>query len=160
LLVCFNRPLAERLKQVVQPGGMVDTFHGFCAKFLEAQGETIAYRQMFDDATFWVRIQDRVIGHAVPEVWRFQTLIVDEGQDFEPGWLELLRCFLTDDADILWLRDEWQNLCRRAPVGFKELVGYRCRSNYRTPASIAEGLRRLPPSRSSSATTCQGSAPG
>ena len=38
LLVCFNRNLAERLRARVKAGGYVDTWNGFCAKFLESQG--------------------------------------------------------------------------------------------------------------------------
>ena len=33
------------------------------------------------------------------------ALIVDEGQDFEPRWSEILRLFLKPDADLLWLED-------------------------------------------------------
>ena len=34
LLLCFNRSLAERLRARAKAGGYVDTWNGFCAKFL------------------------------------------------------------------------------------------------------------------------------
>ena len=71
--------------------------------------------------------------------------MVDEGQDFEQDWFELLTLFLRADADILWLEDRDQNLQGKPPVQIDHFVGYRCPVNYRSPESIARFIRnRLP----------------
>ncbi|MEA1053564.1 hypothetical protein U5801_27715, partial [Lamprobacter modestohalophilus] len=46
LLLCFNRPLAERLRYLVKPGGWVDTWYGFCDHFLQTQGIQLDYASM------------------------------------------------------------------------------------------------------------------
>src|SRR5262249_24574670 len=74
--------------------------------------------------------------------WKFDTLIVDEGQDFEAMWLEILRLFLEPRHDVLWLEDPDQNVRERAAVTLPEFVGYRTRTNYRWPESIARFIRR------------------
>ncbi len=38
LLVCYNRPLAEKLKATLPPGGVATNFHGLCDQFLKSQG--------------------------------------------------------------------------------------------------------------------------
>ena len=41
LLVCFNRPLAERLKASLGPGGKVETWYGLLSTFLQSRGHVI-----------------------------------------------------------------------------------------------------------------------
>lgn len=141
LLTCFNRPLAERLKARVGAGGVVDTFHGFCVAFLKRCGQS----PDFADPELWRRIPELVTAEVVPEAERFDALVVDEGQDFEAEWLEVLRLFLTDNADLLWLEDADQNLQGRPPVPLPGFVGYRCPTNYRSPESIARFVRNTLP---------------
>jgi len=142
LLVCFNRPLAARLRASVPEAhsGYVNNFHGFCAEFLASCGNPVEFPRN-PDALFWRDLQERVAGEDIPEAWRFDTLIVDEGQDFEQEWLEILRLFVPEDADILWLEDADQNLYGRQGVELAGFVTYRCRENYRSPESIARFIR-------------------
>ena len=49
LLVCLNRPLSERLKVAVQPGGLVVTFNGLCARFLEERGQRLDFDEVRRD---------------------------------------------------------------------------------------------------------------
>ncbi|NIW86169.1 MAG: ATP-binding domain-containing protein [Gammaproteobacteria bacterium] len=141
LLVCFNRPLAERLKSRVGAGGYVSTFLGFCDRFLEARGRKPDFGQMDKDPDFWRTVLDRVMGEAIPDDWRFDSLIVDEGQDFEPEWLEILRMFLREDAETVWLEDPDQDLYGKPRVTLEDFVGYRCGVNYRSPESVARFMR-------------------
>ena len=49
----------------------------------------------------------------MPEIMeesKFDTLNVDEGQDFEQDWLEIMRLFLQEGANLLWLEDDGRNL--------------------------------------------------
>ena len=60
LLVCFNRNLAERLRARVKAGGYVDTWNGFCAKFLESQGAQIDFRVGENvNPRFWQEVQEQ-----------------------------------------------------------------------------------------------------
>ncbi len=104
LLVCFNRPLSERLELAVRPGGWVATVHGLCADFLRERGQEIDFSTMRTDRLFRERISERVIAESVPDAWKFDALIVDEGQDFGPIWFDILGAFLRD-PHVLWLED-------------------------------------------------------
>jgi hypothetical protein len=143
LFVCFNRPLAERVKRATGSGGYVDTFHGLCASFLEERGQTIDYSQMTNDPDFWLGIQERVVDEPKPDSWLFDTLVVDEGQDFEPLWYDVLHSFLRDDAAILWLQDPEQNIRQQEGVVLpSDFVGYRSLTNHRSPDAIARFIMR------------------
>jgi hypothetical protein len=143
LLVCFNRPLAERLRVMVRAGGRVSTWYGLIASFLQERGQRIEFQEMTRDRAFWERIRERVVAETIPPDWQFDTLIVDEGQDFEQEWAETLRLFGTDGHDALWLEDPDQNVRRQSPVTLPGYVGYRARVNHRSPRSIAQVIQRV-----------------
>ncbi len=83
LLVCYNRPLAERLKARVGEGGNVNTWNGFCHAFLESRGQTPDFSQMKIDPSFWHKVQEQVTAEVVPDEWLFDALVVEQGPDFE-----------------------------------------------------------------------------
>lgn len=141
LLVCYNRPLADRLRESVGHAGMVNTFYGFCDDFLKSRGQALIFDDMGKDPAFWQKVQEQVMGEEIPEEWKFDTLIVDEGQDFESDWFEILRLFLRTGASILWLEDPDQNLQEKPPVPMEGFVRYRSLVNYRSPESIAHFIR-------------------
>lgn len=151
LLLCFNRPLAERLRHLVRPGGWVDTWYGFCDHFLQTQGVQLDYNAMHGNPDFWLAAARQLEAIALAETptgdWRFDTLIVDEAQDFEEDWFQALRLFLPGDADILWLEDPNQNVRGADALGLQAqgFVGYRSLHNYRSPASIACAIRQALP---------------
>ena len=136
LMVCFNRPLAERMKSILN-AGHVDTWHGLCAKFLESIGQKPDFSQANTDPSFWKCMLDDVLAAEISDEWRFDALIVDEGQDFEADWFEILKTFLTDDASITWLEDPTQNLYSRPTLELPGFVALDIRANYRTPQGIA-----------------------
>ena len=154
LLVCFNRSLAERLKMTVLQGTTVDTFYGFMDRFLEARGHSLDYNQM-NTPGFWDKVQEQVICESIDEDWKFDALVVDEGQDFEPQWVDLLRLFLKERADLLWLEDPDQairmvpgktSMPEPAHLGFGSgFIGYHTRANYRSPETIASYIKRVLP---------------
>lgn len=156
LLVCFNRSLMNKMKAITSEGGLVQTWNGLCATFLEAKGHKIPYNQMEKNPRFWDEIQDQVLDEDVPDSWRFDTLIVDEGQDFQPEWYELLKLFLIDDYDALWLEDPEQNIRRADPTVLGGFVGYRDQRNFRSPSSIARFIEATLPFE----TECCNDLPG
>ena len=139
-LVCFNRSLAERLKARLSPGGYINTFHGLCTEFLESLDDKPDFSQA-DEPGFWAGILERVTAAEIPGSWQFDTLIVDEGQDFEEEWFEILKLFLKEDGGILWLQDSLQNIYGKSQFNLDGFVHYRCSTNYRTPSSLADYIR-------------------
>ena len=99
LLVCFNRPLADRIRVSATGLGQVYTFMGFCDEFLKSLGVKLDYSNMNGNPDFWRDVQDQVMAQEIPDNWKFESLIVDEGQDFDAEWLEILRLFLKNRCE-------------------------------------------------------------
>ncbi|NEX19888.1 ATP-binding domain-containing protein [Thiorhodococcus mannitoliphagus] len=163
LLLCFNRPLAERLSRLVAEGGRVATWYQFCDQFLQSRGIQLDFEGMRTQPDFWpqaaARLEEQVLTATLEDAWRFDTLIVDEAQDFEAGWLEALRLFLREDATMLWLEDPNQNVRGVAPRALlaQGFVGYRSLLNYRSPEGIARFVTGVLPELP---FTCANDLPG
>ena len=145
LLICFNRPLADRIRESVGGAGKVSTFYGFCDEFLQSLGRRLDFSSMRTDPGFWQRVQDRVLVQEIGEESKYDTLIVDEGQDFEQEWFEIIQLFLREDANILWLEDGDQNLQDKPLVSLDGFVRYSSKINYRSPESIARFMKNTLP---------------
>lgn len=138
LFVCFNRPLAERIEPLLE-GVTVDTFHGFCRKLLETRGGTFDAARAHEPA-FWREVEQQASDLVLDGGPAFETLVVDEGQDFEQEWWEILRMCLADGAEILWVEDPLQNLGGKDPVDLPGFVTYRTDENHRSPPSVLRAL--------------------
>ncbi|MYB35510.1 MAG: AAA family ATPase, partial [Gammaproteobacteria bacterium] len=150
LLLCFNRPLSDQLKAGIGTSGKVNTFYGFCDEFLDSVGKTLEYENMKSDPDFWKEVMDLIMNFEITDGWKYDSLVIDEGQDFQSGWLEIIRLFLQDDANILWLEDRDQNLYGNPPVKLDDLfdspfVGYPYHVNYRSPETIAKFIQQTLP---------------
>ena len=145
LLVCFNRALKEKIKASCPQGGLVETWYGLCHRFLESRGETLDFERVQQDPAFWNDIQDRVVTSPIDDGWLFDTVIVDEGQDFEQEWADVLRLFAREGADMVWLEDRDQGIRGNAPVALAGFVGFNAKTNYRSPKTIARFMRKALP---------------
>lgn len=146
LVLCYNRPLREQLRTALPPGVAVQTWYGLCAEFLKAAGDPLDFSHGTPPG-FWQDVHRRVIGATAPDTWEFDSVIVDEGQDFEREWFEILQLFLAPGAEILWLEDPDQNVRGTDPVGESDppFVTYHARENFRTPAGVARFIRGVLP---------------
>jgi hypothetical protein len=144
LLVCYNRPLADhlaaKLRKTEDPA--VFTWNALCARFLESRGHQLDFERVREGPPFWREVEERVVAEPIPPNWQFDRIIVDEGQDFEPEWVDILQCFATPEAGWVWLEDPDQAVRPTASVTLTGFVGLRLEANYRTPQSIARFIRR------------------
>lgn len=139
LYVCFNRPLADHLARIAPEGGLACTFHHLCERVLAEHGERPDYAM--PDAF------DAMIARAaeldIPAALRFDTVIVDEGQDFSPAWAAQLWRHAGEDARLIWLEDPMQNLYARTPIELPGWVTLHARSNFRSPRPVVRMLQSL-----------------
>lgn len=142
LFVCFNRPLADHFARIATPGGMVCSYHMLCDQLLRHQGITPDFTQ--PDA--FRRLEEQVTALPVPEEFRFDVVIVDEGQDFSEAWRDQLLRIAKDGARMLWLEDPLQNLYQRPAVPLPGWVRLRADTNYRCPRPVVHLLNSLLPS--------------
>ncbi len=141
LYVCYNRPLADHMERVAPPGGQACTFHHLCDRLIRSQGLTPDY-SLPDAFSRVVDIASRV---QPPEALRFDTVIVDEGQDFSESWRDAVFRLARPGARLLWLEDPWQNLYGRPPVALPGWVEFRAAANFRSPRSVVRLLQHLLP---------------
>ena len=141
LLLCFNRPLADRLREIAGSGVTVNTYHGFCREMAGMTGATIDFSKVREDG-FWRNVQELLYEANSNDTPKYDCLIVDEGQDFLAEWHEIIQLFLTEDAVQLWLEDPLQNLRGTDAVPLPGFVTYNETSNFRTPTSIAGFIKR------------------
>ena len=140
LLVCYNRRLADKLIDMAPDGVVVNTYHGFCHAMAKRAGVLIDFKKA-NEKGFWRGIQDQLLAATHSTLPRFDCLVVDEGQDFEDEWYEMLKFFVDDEATELWLEDPLQNLRQSDPVPLPGFVTYHETGNFRTPQSIAEFIK-------------------
>ncbi|NMG45701.1 nuclease [Aromatoleum toluvorans] len=141
LYVCYNRPLADHIALIAPPGGEVATYHQLCDRVLRAHGAVPDFRR--PDA--FAELEQRFGALDAGEAWRFDELIVDEGQDFREDWRDALLRLLRPGARAWWLEDPLQNLYERPPVALPGWVRLTSERNYRSPGDILSALNRMLP---------------
>lgn len=139
LYVCFNRPLADHIEAIAPRGGMACTYHTLCEAVLRAHAQDHDFTQpgAFD------ALETRAEQLVVPESLLFDTVIIDEGQDWSERWRDRVFRHARSDARLLWLEDPLQNLYGRPPVALPGWVGLRSQDNYRSPRPIVRFLQGI-----------------
>ncbi|RQH08906.1 ATP-binding domain-containing protein [Paraburkholderia dinghuensis] len=137
LYVCFNRPLADHIAKVAPSGALVANYHQLCDSIARDGGRVPDFEgpSVFDD------LERCFVETPIDERWRFDVLIVDEGQDFQQAWVDALERLLRPGAAWWWLEDPLQNLYLREPVALPGWTVLRESTNYRSPRDILDFLR-------------------
>jgi hypothetical protein len=112
LYVCFNKLLRDSSAEFLKgwPNATVDNFHGLCQKWARKAGLKVEER---DERDYYDRALPEALVAAARKIPdRFDAVIVDEGQDFKPGWWKPLQGVLKDGPrGILYVfYDDSQNL--------------------------------------------------
>lgn len=141
LYVCYNRPLADHFAEVAPEGGLACTFHTLCGAMLRANGDA----PDFSRPNAFNRQVEQAEALPVPDALMFDTVIVDEGQDFTDQWRDMVLRHARPDARIVWLEDPMQNLYDKPQVHLQDWVTLRASANYRSPRSVVQLLQNLLP---------------
>lgn len=139
LYVCFNRPLADHIERLVPAGGRVATFHMLGDAIMRATGITPDYKA----PTVWSEMETVLASAELPDAWKYDVLIVDEGQDFSVAWRDILLRMLKIGGRATWLEDPTQNLYGREPVPLPGWVTLHSHTNYRSPRQIVDMLASI-----------------
>ena len=157
LLTCFNRPLAEELERNHKYQGLtILNFHQLCWR--QACQAGILWhgsRELPDpdgdqahgmDARYFDEFLPKALAAATGmSDSRFDAVIIDEGQDFNPVWLQTLRGTLREPKqDVFYVFfDDNQNLWRKeafAPTGMPLIP---LRDNLRNSRQVFESFESL-----------------
>lgn len=115
LLVCFNRPLAEHLREKAPQEVDIYHFHGLCIDLAKKAG--LGYQPYTDKEEFYNKILPESLRKAIEILGtQYDAIIVDEGQDFHKEWLETLMFALHNSEQGIFyvFYDNNQNIYRRA----------------------------------------------
>lgn len=139
LYVCFNRPLADYITRIAPPGAKIANYHQLCDWVARDAGHV----PDFDAPDAFARLDAQFAAAPIPAQWRFDVLIVDEGQDFQAPWAAALERVLERDGAWWWLEDPLQNLYMREPVPLPGWVTIRELTNHRSPRDILDYVRAV-----------------
>jgi superfamily I DNA and RNA helicase len=137
--VCYNRPLADHMVQVVPHAVEVSTFHEYCAAFSRKQG----VEPDFSTSVVFKDIESRLLEHADTQVALLDLLVVDESQDFDPQWVQALLQRLKSDGRLYVMGDANQQVYARDPFDLSEAVHIRCMDNFRSPRKVVQVMNQL-----------------
>ncbi len=157
LVLCFNITLAVRLRELISQRGIGDRasvyhFHDWCGEQLRTYH--IDKPQPGDDYV------DRLVETVIAAVTRgaiprgqYGAVMIDEGHDFEPQWLELVVGMVDPDINsLLLLYDDAQSIYdKKSPLDFSlSSVGIQARGrttvlklNYRNTREILDFAYRF-----------------
>jgi hypothetical protein len=141
LYVCYNRPLADHFAAIVPAGGEVCTFHTLCQRMLRDAGRAID----LSAPDGFERLVREAAALPVEARWRFDTVVVDEGQDFPVAWRDQVLRLARPQARVVWLEDPMQALYQREPAPLPGWVTLHARSNYRSPREVVRLLSAILP---------------
>jgi hypothetical protein len=114
LLLCFNSPLAEHLRQRAPEAVEVFHFHGLCKHLAQKAGQ--GYRASRNEQDWFDRVLPEMLLDALIELGpQYDAVIVDEGQDFRDEWWDVVQELLRDKETGIWyvFFDNNQNVYRR-----------------------------------------------
>jgi hypothetical protein len=141
LYLCYNRPLADHFAAIAPEGGEVLTFHMLCQRLLRDAGRS----PDFGAPDAFARMEADAASVPVGERWLFDTVVVDEGQDFSVAWRDQVLRHAREDSRVIWLEDRFQALYGREPAPLPGWVTLHARTNYRSPREVVRLLRAILP---------------
>ena len=139
LYVCFNRSLADHISRLAPTSADVTSFSELCVTY---------YRRNYGEPDFAAPdnfdLLARVYCEAADE-WKptYDLIVIDEGQDFQPAWVESLLPQLKASGRLYLLEDDAQRLYDRARFDLADAVTLTCNDNFRSPRMVCEVINAL-----------------
>ncbi|HEY8357297.1 MAG TPA: AAA family ATPase [Ramlibacter sp.] len=137
--VCFNRPLADHMAQLAPPSASVATFHELTVAHAQRKGAD----PDFTLPGLHEQLAQDFIADAAQLPARWDLLILDEQQDFEPAWAEALLGLLAEDGRAYVMGDAHQQMYGREEFVLQDAVLIRCMDNFRSPRKVVEAINQL-----------------
>jgi hypothetical protein len=153
LLLCFNRLLAEDLKsrisahpKTVSEFIHVCNFHSLCEDICSSDGQ-LPQRKAMNDTEYYnavVETAESVVTGTTESKIKFDSIIVDEGQDFKGRWWDILEFVRNANPEgHFWIfKDDFQNV-QQGDVSLREdFFSFRLLRNFRNSQSVFKLIRQ------------------
>jgi hypothetical protein len=139
LYVCFNRPLADRMAKLAPSSADLGSFHELCMDHYRRHvGEPD-----FTDGSIFATAAQRWFHDVENASPKYDLLVIDEAQDFEPLWINTLLCLLKPEGQLYVLEDPEQRLYERTPWSLPDTVTISCDDNFRTSRTLCAAINGL-----------------
>lgn len=138
--ICFNRALADHIARVAPVRVLAETFHQHALRVCRRSGMEIDFAApgMFDRLAQWCIAALR---DAEPDL---DLLVLDEGQDLQPEWVEAQLARLRPHGRVVLMEDPNQRLYEdRVPFDLTEAVTVTSLENFRTPRAVVRLINLL-----------------
>ena len=139
LYVCYNRPLADHIQSLAPSLTEVATFHQHCDDYAKKNGHNPDFSnpKVYDElAQIYIAASDNFLP-------KFDLLVIDESQDFNPEWVEALYKELKSEGRLYVLGDDNQNLYDKEPFDLPGAVRIECTDNFRSPHKVVQTINYL-----------------
>jgi hypothetical protein len=138
--ICFNRALADHIARVAPVRVLAETFHQHALRVCRRSGMAIdfALPGMFD------RLAQGCIAALRDAEPDLDLLVLDEGQDLQPEWVEAQLARLRPHGRAVLMEDPNQRLYEdRVPFELPEAVTVTSLENFRTPRAVVRLINLL-----------------
>lgn len=139
LYVCYNRVLADALKNAAPISAMVVTAHEFARELGLQRG--IAFD--FSSSDVYDQMISVLREHSSEVRGIFDVLVIDECQDLEAGWVEALLPLAKTDGRITLLEDPEQVLYDRVRYAASGWPALESPVNFRSPRILVDFMNYL-----------------
>lgn len=137
--ICFNRTLGDYIRARAPVRAQVANFHELAVEhFRRTVGEPD-----FTDPAVLEHAAVRYVEDSVGFAARFDLLVIDEAQDFEPAWIQGVCQLLRADGGLYLLEDDDQRLYHRDDFDTSGATVVRSRDNYRSPRLVCDVINAL-----------------
>lgn len=110
LFLCYNRALADRIKVSMAecPGVSVHTIHSYALEYLKRYHPSRIIG--FEDDPDFDYLMEEFLEVTEQKAALFETIIIDEGQDFDPPWIKGVRQLKKENGKFYLFYDPFQEL--------------------------------------------------
>jgi thymidine kinase len=139
LYVCYNRPLADMITSIAPTRSTVASYHELAVDHYRSQHQ----EPNFGDPEVFKQIDEAYQQDSNQFVPKYDLLIIDEAQDFDPQWVASLLCLLKPTGRLYLMEDEAQRLYEREAFDLPDAVTLTCNDNHRSPRAICQVINAL-----------------
>lgn len=139
LYVCFNRPLADAIASIAPTRATVACFHELAVEHYRRHHQ----EPDFSNSEVFQLVADAYRQDSESFTPKYDLLVIDEGQDFDPQWVASLLCLLKPSGRLYLMEDEAQRLYDHEAFDLSDAVTLTCNDNHRSPRAVCQVINAL-----------------